>query len=62
MNWKGITGVLLVLGACCFVFSIVSRYRAGTIAYNPANGLVPAFIWIVIGIYLINKGIKKKTR
>jgi hypothetical protein len=58
MNWKLLTGIILILGARNIFFSQTNAYMAGSTKDYPVAAQLGAAVLILAGIYLVYRGKK----
>ena len=61
INGKTIIGVIFIMAATSELFRVVGDYQSGKLEFWPFGVEIGALAMILGGLYLIKKGIIKKT-
>lgn len=60
MNWKLLIGIFLILAGLKIFFAQTNAYMAGPIKAYPVAAQLGSAILMLVGLFLIYKGRKKK--
>ncbi len=59
-NWKSILGVFIIMSALSELIGTIKKYRSGTLDFWPWGITLGVVGVVVLGIFLIKTGWKKK--
>lgn len=62
MNWLKIVGIILIVSAGYEILHIISDYSSGKLEFWPFGVEVGAGLMIWLGIFLIKRGNRQKTK